>query len=276
MGGRTYLTVPDELVELADAIADYLESMGYKVWVERTETPYPSTPTLVAKRDRTTLIIEVDSEVRITKLESWSRYGRSCQRDTQVAVAIPASAQLSATDEAKLHDLGVGAYQFLPDRLLERVTPKDLAVNAALPQPKSLPPKIRPLAGPFIQQFERGDWRGAFDAATRVVEIEARKYLIDGVGRGRVVIVNDKGAPLKLTPEQINKKTLGQLAVSFQHIQKPNKADSEIGKVLMMVNKDRVGVTHHGNKPETEDKLRRHVGRNMWSLIRALREIHGV
>jgi hypothetical protein len=276
MGGRTYLTVADELIELADAIADYQESMGYKVWVERTETPYPSTPTLVAKRNRTTLITEVDSEVRLTKLEVWSRYGRSCQRDTRIAVAIPESAQLSAKDEAQLNDLGVGAYQSLPDRVLVRVTPKDLAVNAALPHPQSLPQKIRALVGPFMEQFERGDWREAFDAACRVVEVEARKYLIVGVNRGRVVIVGKKGVPLHPTPQQIEKWTLGQLAVGFQNIQKQNKADSEIGKVLSIVNKDRVRVTHFGHKADTEVKLRKNVGQHMWSLIRALREIHGV
>ncbi len=276
MAKRSYRTVSDELAPHADAVADYLEELGYTVKIERVEMNYPYTPTMVAKRSRTKLIVEVDAQVRYKRLDDWARYGRSCQTDTRVAVCVPDSAQISGADVAKLHDDGIGAFQSLPDRVLALAAPMDLAVNAKLPNPASLHPKIRALLGGVYEQFDRSNWREGFDGAVKVVEVEARKYLIAGVASGRIVVLDDKGKPRNLTDEQINKMTLGALAYAFQRIKVMNLSDSMIAKVLTRINPDRVRQVHYSQKAETEAKLRKNVGQHMWSVIAVLRAILGV
>jgi hypothetical protein len=70
--------------------------------------------------------------------------------------------------------------------------------------------------------------------------------------------------------------TLGQLAEAFGQIQNQNHADSIVGKVLALLNKDRVGVVHHKTKWTTEARLRRNVGKHMWNVVAALKELLGV
>jgi len=152
----------------------------------------------------------------------------------------------------------------------------DLPLNAALPNPEMLDPRIRGLLGAVYEQFDRSNWREGFDGAVKVVEAEARKYMIDGVASGRIVVLDEKGKPKALTEKQIEKMTLGNLAYAFTRIQVKNLADSTIGKVLMKVNADRVNQAHHSQKATTETKLRKNVGQHIWSLIAALRAIHGV
>lgn len=70
--------------------------------------------------------------------------------------------------------------------------------------------------------------------------------------------------------------TLGQLAVAFGEIQNQNYTDSAVGKVLALLNRDRVGVAHHKRKATTEARLRRNVGKHMWNVAAALKELLGV
>ena len=84
--------------------------------------------------------------------------------------------------------------------------PKDLAVNAQLPNPGLLHPKIRALLGPVYEQFEHSHWREGFNVAVRVVESEARRYLVQGISTGRITVLDEAGSPRNPTQAQIKKK----------------------------------------------------------------------
>jgi hypothetical protein len=86
-------------------------------------------------------------------------------------------------------------------------------------------------------------------------------------------VVDKNGNLVSLTSAKIDKLTLGQLAHTFSLIQKPNSADQMVAQVLASVNQDRVNITHHKAKSSTERKLRANVGRHMWAMISALKEI---
>jgi hypothetical protein len=78
MGKRTYLTLALELEEYAERVATELEDHGYTVKAEKDELGFPRTPTLLAKRQRTTLVIELVIEVTssnfLQRLDSWTRF----------------------------------------------------------------------------------------------------------------------------------------------------------------------------------------------------------
>src|SRR5688572_15204780 len=103
-----FLTVSDDLLGTANAVADYLNGRGYAVTPERQDVGYPFTPTLHAKRGSTTAFVEVDARVQRERLGEWVAYGRSRSRDTRVWVAINADAPRTGSDDMALKQLGVG------------------------------------------------------------------------------------------------------------------------------------------------------------------------
>jgi hypothetical protein len=274
VAGRLYQTLAPELMVHADSVADYLVSRGYTVAAEQQTVGHPYLATLTCVRQRTHLMIEVDSKLVITRLDAWSRYGHSCGRDTRVGVALPEEVQVSAADVKRLKDLGVGLYRCSEAETIEVFGAQDLAVNVQLPDPKSLHPKMMKLLGSVYDQFDRTQWREGFEEACQVVETQARKYLRTGMKTGRLTFVNKKG--VALTEDQVEGMTLGDLAGTFRRITAPNYSDGLIGQVLAKINKDRVGVAHHKVKTSTESRLRRNVGRHMYSVIAALKELLGV
>jgi hypothetical protein len=148
-----------------------------------------------------------------------------------------------------------------------------MALNVSLPKLETPPSQMRKILGPVYEQFNRSQWREGFEDACQAVETHARRYLAKGLASGRIALVTAKGKSRSLTTAQIDKLTLGQLAVAFAEIQNQNHADASIAKVLARINKDRVGVAHHKAKPATEARLRKNVGRHMWSVIAALKEL---
>src|SRR5687767_4844462 len=106
MGDWQFLTVPDELLGVATAVADYLESRGYRVTPERQDVGYPFTPTVYAKRGSTTAFVEVDAQIQLQRLAEWAAYGRSRSRDTRVWIALAADAPRSSADDISLRKIG--------------------------------------------------------------------------------------------------------------------------------------------------------------------------
>ncbi len=272
---RQFLTVADELLEHAECVADFLEEHGYTVTVEHTEIGYPYTPTLRCRRPPTTLLVELYGAVPNERVAAWTRYARSCSRDTRVALALPHHAPRRPEDDSQLRQLGVGLYLSDGTRAEEAITPLDMALNVQLPELKTLPPKMRKVLGPVYEQFERSQWREGFEGACQAVEAQGRKYLRDGMDAGRIVLVTKAGNARSLTHTQIERLTLGQLGEAFGQIRNQNYADATIAKVLARLNKDRVGVAHHKAKPATETRLRKNVGQHMWSVVAALKELLG-
>jgi DNA-binding transcriptional regulator LsrR (DeoR family) len=87
------------------------------------------------------------------------------------------------------------------------------------------------------------------------------------------VVLTEKGKQEQLTREKIDGLTMGQLTGRFGRIVQQTHADRVIGDALKRVNPNRIGVAHHKRRAADEAKLRRDVGRQMWLIIGALKEI---
>lgn len=272
---RPFLTVPDELLEHAECAADGLTMLGYRVTVEVRELGQPYTPTLVTRRKRTRMVVEVMSTIDLPRVEEWVRYARSTGRDFRVAVVVPETSDVDGPTVGHLKTLGVGLFRSRVGDLVEQIAAKDLGLNVSLPDPKKIPPKVRPLLGPVYEQFDRSNWREGFGDACTALEQEARKYLKQGMESGRVVLVGRGGMAAKTTSKEIETMPMGLLAEAFAKIRNPNKTDSAVGEILGRLNRDRVGEAHHKGKPVTENRLRKNVGSHMWSILEGLRLLLG-
>lgn len=267
---KVFLTVPSELIEHAEAVAQHFRDHGYRVGVEQFRLEYPFTPTLVGTRRGTTIVVEVDRQPPLRKLAEWARYAASCTRDTRVAVCVPDSA-IGGEIVPRLQEMRVGLY-VAGDAVREVLPPRDLAVNLQPPDLQALPRRIRQLLGPVYEQLARSQWREAFEEACQVVEVEARRYLKKGNATGRIVVVA-QGGIRTLSAGNIDRMTLGQLAIAFANIQTPNRNDTVVAQALAAINPDRVGVAHHKNRKATESRLRRNVGRNFYVIVAALKAL---
>jgi hypothetical protein len=272
MPGRAYQTVPEELLPHADVAVNDFQNRGFRVHVERDELGFPYTPTFLCKRGNTTIIVEVDSKIRIDRLEAWVRYGSSCSKDTRVALCLPHALNVSTQQVTTLRQRRIGLYHAFPDRLEEHMPPADLAFNVQLPEPNSIPKPLRKILGSAYEQFARTQWREGFEEACQALESEARRYLNKWSKTGRIKVLR-KGVPITLATNKINSMTMGQLANAFRDIQAQNHADTIIGKALTKINRDRVGVAHHKARPATERRLRTNVGQHIWTIVAALKEM---
>lgn len=271
MPRRNFRTVAEELLEAAETAADYYSNHGYSVRVEKSELGFPYTPTMVCKRQRTTLIVEVDAHIRLDRLRDWVSFGKSTGKDTRLVLVLPNDSLADIVAEDNLRKMGIGLQVAQAGRCVERLAGRDLALGVELPELASLPFKLRQLLGPAYEQFDRAQWREGFEEACQAFEAEARRYLKAGLRSRRVVITSKKGLPPSAS--DVDRMTMGKLADTFARNTKPNRADAIIGQTLKVVNKDRVGVVHHKTRQRTESRLRTNVGRHMWSLIAAMKEL---
>lgn len=267
-----FSTLSVRLLEFAEATARYFQNHGYRVYAEKRELAFPYTPTLLCKRQSTTIIIEVTNSIRLDRIASWVGFARSCNHDTRFAISLPSKIFLTPEIEDNLRKDGVGLYTAIVTGVTERIPPKDLAINVELPPLNSLPRKLRTLLGPAYEQFNRSQWREGFEDACQALEVEARRYLKAGLKAGRIIVMGSQG-PRNLTSQQIDRMTIGQLANTFSNIQNQNYLDAQVNQALSLVNADRVGVVHHKAKMKTEKRLRANVGQNFWAIIGVLREI---
>lgn len=274
MPKRDFSTVSTRLLEYAEAAVEYFENHGYKVHREKMELGFPYTPTILCIRNTTTIILEVSNNLLDEKkTNAWVGYAKSCTKDTRVAVCLPPKATIPTHIETNLRKIGMGLYIAQDEgHLIESIPPRDLALQIELPQLNSLPRKLKGLLGPAYEQFNRSQWREGFEDACQAFETEARRYLKTDIKLGRIIIIGKKG-PKNPTNQQVDKMTIGQLAIAFSSIQNQNYLDTQISKTLDKVNKDRIGVVHHKLKPKTEKNLRANVGQHMWAIITVLRQM---
>ncbi|MGA7192496.1 MAG: hypothetical protein WBW94_02620 [Anaerolineales bacterium] len=269
-----FTTVAPRLLEYAEAAADYFKTHGYKVYPEKMELGFPYTPTILCRRGATTLMLEVSNRLLDEKrTTAWIGYAKSSTKDTRVAICLPPKVEIPTEIESNLRILGMGLYFVQNDNtLLERIPPRDLALQIQLPELNSLSHKLQSLLGSVYEQFERSHWREGFEDVCQVLENEARDYLKKGIKSGRITIVSSRG-PRNPTQNRINKMTMGQLAIAYSSIQNQNYLDAQIGKTLNKINTDRVGVAHYKSKPRTEKKLRANVGQDIWAIITLLQKM---
>jgi hypothetical protein len=270
-----FLTVPDDLLGIAAAAVDWLKRYGYTATPEHHETGYPYTPTVHGKRGSATAFIEVDAQIDLDRMKLWVAYGRSCGADTRIWCALAEDAKRSGKQDRELKSLGVGLLLIGDGKADETMAAKDLALGVELPDISTLPGRVQKKLGPVYEHFDRGEWREGFAEACLALEDAARKHLWRGVKAGRVVIMSKKGNQEALTKSAIDRLTMGQLAQRFGLILQQSRADRVIGDALKTVNPNRIGVTHHKSRAAVETKLRRDVGKQMWMIVGALREIDG-
>jgi hypothetical protein len=263
MKGRKFHTVPDELLHVAEAVAQFMEGRGCRVQPEKRIVGFPFCPTLLCKRDHTTYAIEVAAGVELEKLMPWVAYGKSCGEDFRVVVALPLEAGVDAAMRDVLEENRIGLVELEDGICHERVAPVDLSLNVELPDPRRMSAAVRALTGQAYEHFERGNWREGFQAAAQALEAEARRYLSRHASRCAYV----GKAP---TRREIGRMTLGGLARTFANIGNQNSSDHEIGTVLDLINKDRIGVVHHRDRRRSEARLRVNVGRHMWAICSAM------
>jgi hypothetical protein len=269
-----FLTVPDELVAVADEMVNFLTQFGYSVKIEKQDMEYPSTPTIYAKRQSTTLFVEVDGTVNAARVQEWVSYARSCQADTQVALAIPSWGNAPIEQQTRLRQLGVGLYMHTAgEGVMEAFAPIDQAVNIALPNLNLYSNRVRKALGPSHEQIRRGQWREGFEDACNALEHEGRKYLNRHVASGRITTRTPKNTVNTPTPERVDKMPLGMLKDTFAAIQAPNASDSKIAAALGKLNPDRIRAAHKKRTPQQEATLRKNVGKQLWLVTAALKEL---
>ena len=275
MGERMYRTLPDELTEYADVMRMHMKGKGYIVHVEGHQLGFPYTPTMWCKRDLARTFLEVDVSVSESRLRAWLAYCKSCGSDTRLAFCIPEGEHIKEEVQDRLRASKVGLYKVSTERAVELIVAGDLALQVQLPNLSDAPTEVRKLLGGAYEDFDHAKWREGFEAACRVLENEARKYLNKWSKTGRIRLVLKAGAPAK-TPQngRINKMTLGQLAIAFSQIETPNNDDKVLGQSLRQIRKDRVGVVHKRSHLKTEKSLRQNVGKHMWVIQAALLEIY--
>ena len=271
MSTWVFRTVPEELLDVAASIADHLASVGYSIYPERGALGFPYTPTLLVRRKHTEAVVEVVSRVDDSRVREWVAYGRSTGRDFRVSLALRHDTEMRTETEELLRECGVGCFLISPHGVTEKLISTDLALNIELPDLKALPMKARRLLGPAYENFDRGMWREGFEEACHAFESEARRYLKRHCASGRVTLQGKKQYVPKASV--IDRAPMGGLRDMFNHIISQNRADSLIGDTLAEVNQDRIGVVHHKGKKVVESRLRRNVGRHMWSLVNAFREV---
>jgi hypothetical protein len=262
---RAFVTVPSELLQVAEVVADHFEVHGHKLDIEPNEFGYPSRPTLRCVRQDRTIFVEVDSEVRLAQAKEWASFARSQPTDTRVAVAVPAPMHNPNTIPILTKD-GIGLY--VCDAGCEEViAPTDQTLKVGIPSLASQRRPVQRLLGQAYEKIRRGEWQDGFDDACQALEQEARKHLVRGVRSGRVVI-NRKSGPL--TVEQIRKMSIGSLAQMYARIPNQTGVDRVVGDVLTKINFDRVTVAHHRGNKRREARLKRDWMGHMWRIVPAL------
>src|SRR5882672_11845476 len=94
MAGRKFRTVPEELLHVAEAIADHMSDRGFAVRPEHEDLGFPYCPTLFCRREHTTYVVEVVASLDPEKMRAWVSYGKSCGHDFRVAYVVPVEAGL--------------------------------------------------------------------------------------------------------------------------------------------------------------------------------------
>lgn len=258
--------MPDELLHVAEAAADFMSGRGFTVRLEREELGFPFCPTLLCRRGHITHVVEVAAALDQDKLRSWVGYGKSCGKEFRMAYAVPVEARLQADSRDLLAEHGLGLLEVDNAACEERVVAQDLSLSVELPPLRSMSRQIRALLGRAYEHFEQGNWRESFEDAAQALEAQARRYLKRHASR--IVYIGKQ-----VTPREIDRMPLGGLAKTFQRIQNQNLDDKQIGATLQAINRDRIGVVHHRGHRRAESRLRANVGKHMWAICGAMKHV---
>src|ERR1700735_146986 len=103
-----FITLPDELQNLANELLAYLASRGYRHTVEPNSVALPATPTVVAVRSHETHYFIVRQAVSVEEIDKWFRYACSCTSDTRISICCPENNSINLSQVALLRRQYVG------------------------------------------------------------------------------------------------------------------------------------------------------------------------
>ena len=245
----------------------HLRGHGHAVKIEPQQLGYPSVPTFAAKRAQTTMFIQIGRNPKIAFLDAWTKYGKSCPRDTRIIFATDKQPTPSAIQFLQINRIGL--YLYSAGQVVVLLPPHDLAINIGLPNLADFNRKVRRWLAPTYEEFERGDWSGGFEEACKLLEEKARIYFRVFSQSGRIMVMTKTG-PSNISRQAIEKLTIGQLKDKFAMIVSPTGDDQQVGDALARINVDRICVAHKKNRATTVRRLRKNVGHHMWVIISAL------
>lgn len=269
-----FLTVPTELQPVAHACFGYVTSQGHSIKIEYANHDVPEAATLYTVDGKDEHYFLVDSKYKAARVALWTAFGRSCGEPTFVSICLPNNANLKTVALAALREFGVGLYTLNEnDELQKIIEPKDLTLNIALPPLNQLGAAKRRKLIPVYELFKDGDWKRGFEEACKVIEASARRQLVSQAKLGMVRVIGKKGAAKAVKDSEVKKMPLGALADVFCKKIGATHIDSLLCGGLKRINPDRVNVAHGKLKGATAARLRKNVGRHMWTIHNLLRSL---
>lgn len=270
---RSYVTLSPDLVEYADAAADYLKGAGLRVAVEPPSLHFPNTPTMTGTRHSTQYIVEVAPVAEPTKFIDWVHYGRAREKETFIVLVLPGGTNVSMDDLAKLRTLGVGVFTSTTAGLTTLIDAVDVSTTVGLPDLSHEKRALRLLLNPPFQRISGGAVIDGFKDAATVFEGAARDHLKQGVLSTRIRFVTAGGNPRTATGRQISKLTLGQLGGLYGEITAPTQADDLVRRAIESILKDRNDAVHNCNTPAIVRRIKKNVRQHVYAIVNAMREI---
>jgi len=274
MASPDFKTIPDELLHVAFDVFEHFDNDGHIVAVEANEMGFPSTPAMVCRRNHTTTIIEIASQIDGVRFRRWVNFAKSQTTDTRFCIVLRSKNGIDPESMRFSVDSQTGLIVHDDDSLTVIREPADLAVHAVLPDLKDLKKSVRPILAGAFKKFRGDDWRDGLFEAYAEVEQHARDYLADNVRSGRTVVEKPgKSGPKIVTDVEIEKMPLGALKDTFPYIKVPTHKDTRIGQTLALINKTRVGLAHKRRKVEVEAEVRAHVGQHIHAVVACLEDL---
>lgn len=274
MNADNFLSTPEDLVAAALVYGQYLKDQGYTVKIEPYEITLPSTPVFSAKRNQTSLFMDIMLRINFKRLEQWSRYAISCKKDTRIVLGLPSEAKVTATHMVQLRALGIGVWQIVNGVAQELIIAKDLALQL---QPPVLPQKLREPLGRAYELIGLGYWEEGFEAACIVLEQQARIYLKKQMSTRGIKVTKSVKKGTIYSAKEIGKMPIGTLVAAFANIDIQNARDMRVLQALEHINKDRITVVHYRDMDaRRQAQLRTNVGKNLFAIVGGLKEIYNI
>lgn len=260
-----FITVPNELVYLANIAWRHCGGMGGKLFAEKVDHDHPETATMLIESTNAQEFIIVEPKLRSNKLELWTAYAKACALETKVTFYLPENATIAAGVLANARKNGVGIRVVSLDGNVIEVAPnRDLTFNVSLPPVSRVRVNLRKKVQIIHKTFE-DDWKRGFEDACKLVEKCARNRLKREAANGTLKIVEGNKTK-NLSVARVEKLTLGQLATSFCNKVSQTRVDRQLCGGLQRINPDRVNIAHDKLSRRRLNKLRERVGGHMWTI----------
>jgi hypothetical protein len=264
-----FLTLPDELQELANHLLKELDRRGFKTSAEPSLLSLPAASTIKADRGHETHHFLVRSTLTMDEADEWHRFCCSCAGDTRLTICFPPGAPIASNHMTALRAKGIGVAFVSLNSIEQEIEARDLAFHARAPDRDRMKPKVRTLLGESLDRLERGDWRPAFEDACAILEQECRAYLIKSCKMGRTNY--QSGSKIKTpTVQEIKRMPMGALKDLFCSLISQNKLEANLCSALTQLNPDRVRRAHKRSLKASESALRKRVGSHFWLINNAL------